>query len=103
MVSTPFLAQRSDSRRDLDTAFTGRTQQKTFPFQSPSSHTSTISKNLSLQWLICKRKLNPQICQAPGARTAQESKHQKKYWGACIRHPAHKGGKKKSLKEARSF
>lgn len=97
---------KSDSGRDLDTAFTGRTQQKTFPFQSFSSHTSTLSKKLPLQQLICKRKQKNQIHQAPGARTAQESKHQQKYWGACIQHPAHKGEEKKkkvSLKEARSF
>lgn len=55
-----------------------------------------MSKKLPLQQLICKRKQKTQIHQAPGARTAQESKHQKKYWGACIQHPAHKGeGKKK--------
>ena len=52
----PFLMYKTDSRRDLDTAFTGRTQQKTFPFQSFSIHTSTVSKKLSLQQLICKRK-----------------------------------------------
>lgn len=88
------LRHKSDSRRDLDAAFTGRTQRKTFPFQSFSSHTSTISKNLSLQQLICKRKQKNQMHQAPGARTAQKSKHQKKRWGACIQHPVHKGKKK---------
>lgn len=85
------LRCKSDSRRDPDTAFSGRTQQKMFPFQSFSSHTSPGHKELPVQQVICKRKQNLQMCRAPGARTAQGGKHHKKSWGSCIRRPAHKG------------
>lgn len=89
-VLMAILMHKSDSRRDPDTAFSGRTQQKMFPFPSFSSHTSTVHKELPLQQVICKRKQNPQICRAPGARTAQGGKHHKKSWSSCIHHPAHK-------------
>lgn len=64
---------------------------KMFPFQSFSSHTSTVHKELPVQQVICKRKQNLQMCRAPGARTAQGGKHHKKSWGSCIHRPAHKG------------
>lgn len=87
---------KSDSRRELDTAFTGETHCKTLLFSSFSSHTSVVNKKLFLQQLICKRKLKT-VLQALEARIPLESiKHQKKYWGACIQHPAHKKKEKKN-------
>lgn len=81
---------KSHSRRELDTALLhGRAQQEAFPFQSFSSHNSTVNKKLSLQQLICKGKQKPETLWAcPGKRPPEE------ILGRCIQHPVHKGKKK---------